>query len=118
MKNKILSCIYIVMALGALMFVQSCKKDNDGSQIFYATIQQYEGEKVHISGSYSCWDEGDQVKMHGAIGTIGRDDNGYYIRFNSNVIDFGTGYQANNQVYYRNILFSYPLKYGSCDYSH
>lgn len=99
MKNKILSCIYIVMALGALMLVQSCKKDNDGSQIFYATIQQYEGEKVHISGSYSCWDEGDQVKMHGAIGTIGRDDNGYYIRFNSNVIDFGTDYQANNQVY-------------------
>ena len=54
--KKILNVITLVMAMGALMFVQSCKKEETGSQVFYATIQQYTGEKVYIEEPYSCWE--------------------------------------------------------------
>lgn len=71
--KKILNAITLVMAIGALMFMQSCKKDETGSQIFYATIQQYNGEKVYIDEPYSCWVVGDKVKMANSTGTIGVD---------------------------------------------
>lgn len=89
MRKTSLSFIYLVMVLGTLVLVQSCKKDNDGFHKYYATIQQYNGNKVHIDGLYSCWDEGDQIRLHGSTGTIGHDEHGYYISFPNDVIHGG-----------------------------
>ena len=88
MKKQILNAIYLVMALGTLLAVQSCKKENDNVYKIYATIQQYNGEKVHIEHGdhpYSCWIAGDEVRMHSSTGILrGNDNSGYYIEFDAN----------------------------------
>lgn len=94
MKKRFLNAIYLVVALGALTIVQSCKKDDAGSHVFYATIQQYRGDKVHIEEPYSCWDVNDQVRLHGWTGTIGLEQregsNRFYINFGDvNVVHIG-----------------------------
>lgn len=103
MKKQILNAIYLVVALGTLLAVQSCKKENDNVYKIYATIQQYNGEKMHIEQGgnhlYSCWDEGDKVQMAQNTGTIRMDNNGYYIQFTNNIGYIGTHGQRNNQLY-------------------
>lgn len=94
MKKRLFNILFLVVALGALTIVQSCKKDDADSQRFYATIQQYQGDKVHIEEPYSCWDVGDQVRLHGWTGTIGleqvEETNRFYIDFGAaNIVHSG-----------------------------
>ena len=78
------------------MVFQSCKKEESGLQKFYATIQQYTGDKVYIEEDYSCWNVGDQVKMGTLIGSVSGDDqSGYYITFNGNFANWGSHGSAN-----------------------
>lgn len=65
----------------AVVLVQSCKKENSGPQRFYATLQQYNGDKVYINEPYSYWEVGDKVAMTHAdrIGTVGYNGTSYYI---------------------------------------
>ena len=102
MKKQILNAIYLVVALGTLLAVQSCKKENDNVYKIYATIQQYNGEKMHIEQGdypYSCWDANDKVQMAQNVGTVGIDNNGYYIQFDNNFGYWGNNGQSNNQLY-------------------
>ena len=111
--KKILNTITLVMAIGALMFMQSCKKDETGSQIFYATIQQYNGEKVYIDEPYSCWVVGDKVKMASSTGTIGVDPQNsdrYIISF-PNAIN-GSWMGGNNDL-----AALYPASISSSDFN-
>lgn len=92
MRKIVLSTAYLVFALSAVMFVQSCKKDDSGAQKFYATIQQYNDDKVYINEPYSCWMIGDKVRIHGWEGSIGQETNGrYYILLDGPNDNFATG---------------------------
>lgn len=111
MKKIFLSIIYFVVALGSLVLVQSCEKEKGGPTMFYATIQQYQGDKVHINGNYSYWDVEDSIKMHTWFGTIGRQGNSNYINFgNVQILQNGTDYQVNTHEVYKNDAFAaiYP----------
>lgn len=99
MKKILLSALYLVMAAGAMLFVQSCTKEKNNSHVFYATIQQYKRDsKAHIETTnhgnrFTCWDINDTVQMQQHIGIIRQvvvdpdatDQYQYYI-------DFGNAY--------------------------
>lgn len=96
MKKNLLSALYLVMAACALLFVQSCTKEKNESVIFYAKLQQYNSDsKVHIESSnigkrYSCWDDGDQIRFHGAEGHVTFDpQTGLYMIQSSSLITYG-----------------------------
>lgn len=104
MNKKSLSVIYLVLALGAVMLVQSCKKDDVDSHRIYATIQQYNGDKMHITNvgqyPYSIWDVGDKIQLHSWSGTVGLDEqtNSYYIEFANNIVQLYTGTSYANEL--------------------
>lgn len=95
MKQKILSIIYVVVVMFAVVFIQSCKKDNSDPQRFYATLQQYNGGKVYVDEPYSYWVEGDKVSLTGnQTGTVYYDQTNsrFYIQTSGRYTSgFGTG---------------------------
>ena len=112
MKKKALSIIYIVVAMCAVVLVQSCKKDNSGPQRFYATLQQYNGGKVYINEPYSYWEVNDSITLTGGTtGTVLYDQTNskYYIQANNRnfVGGFGTDYNPYTST---EIVAVYPKK--------
>ena len=85
--------IAIVLFFVTVTLFQSCKKDQ-GPTFFYATIEQYNNEdKVHIEGTtypYSCWDDGDKIRMNALLGTVSGFNGSYTIQLSGNIDHYGS----------------------------
>ena len=70
MKKSIL-----LIAVVAAVIMSGCKKDTfDGTSIS-ATIEDYQGSKVHLEDNYSAWDASDKVKINGYEETVNASGN-------------------------------------------
>ena len=70
MKKNIL-----LIAVVAAVIMSGCKKDTfDGTSIS-ATIEDYQGSKVHLESNYSAWDANDEVKINGFDETVNTSGN-------------------------------------------
>lgn len=59
---------FLPIALMGMLILAGCKKD--GLVTFRATTQPYDGVgKMYIENNYSCWENGDQVKINSSTAT-------------------------------------------------
>ncbi len=69
MRNNI-----IITIICAILLFSSCKKDNDIVVFSLETSNYLSQDKTHIDTAnnvyYTCWDEGDQIKINGAIAAV------------------------------------------------
>lgn len=71
---------FILIALVGILVFAGCKKD--GFVTFRATTQPYNGvEKMYIADNYSCWENGDQVKINSSTvtATVSTSSDGSYV---------------------------------------